>query len=231
MQKAAIVVHSGGMDSSLCLALAKSEFGRTNLLSLSFDYGQRHAAELSRAKRICQAWGVDHCVLPIHCLAQITENSLTRHDLPIDHQPDCPPNSLVIGRNGLMARLAAIHASTLGAACIYMGIIEVESANSGYRDCSRNYMDRMEDILRVDLDQPQFEIRTPIVAMTKYETMELGAELGVLEYLLDTTITCYRRLPHAGCTACPACRLRNDGLRQFRERHPDFPIPFSIPSS
>ena len=191
LKKKAVVVHSGGMDSSLCLAWAIREWGQEHVLSVSFSYQQRHSLELKRAEEICKFFGVDHTVLDISCLNEITENALTRSELKIMHEEGSAPNTLVVGRNGLMGRIAGIHADQLGAHCIYMGVIEVESANSGYRDCSRAYMDLLEKILRIDFDHPNFEIRTPLVFMTKKETMEFGKKLGVLEYLLETTITCY----------------------------------------
>lgn len=223
----AVVVHSGGMDSSLCLAHAVQTYGAEHVLSLSFDYAQRHQAELAAAEKICQAWGVAHVVLSIDCLSQITQNALTDQSLEIDIQ-DGVPSTLVVGRNGLMARLAAIHADSLGASTIYMGIIEVESANSGYRDCTRAYMDKMQDILRLDLDNPQFTIKTPLVDMTKAQTMEFGYQLGVLEFLLEHTVTCYRGVAKHGCGKCPACLLRNEGIRAFQESHPDFRMPFAL---
>jgi len=164
--------------------------------------------------------------LDISCLNEITENSLTRHSIPISAEIGKAPNSLVVGRNGLMARIAAIHAHQLGAHFISMGVIEVESANSGYRDCSRTYMDKVQDVLRIDLDDPSFEIRTPLVFMTKLETLERGYQLGVLEYLLETTITCYDGIEKQGCMQCPACQLRNEGVLQFLERYPEFQISY-----
>lgn len=229
LSKRAIVVHSGGMDSSLCLALAAKDWGRDQVLSLTFRYGQRHRLELQRSAEICESWSIDNARVSIECLAELTENALTNAELPILAGSSGPPNTLVVGRNGLMARLAAIHANHLGASCIYMGVIEVESANSGYRDCSRAYMDKMQDILRIDLDDPTFEIRTPLVRMTKKETMELGYELGVLDFLLDKTVTCYEGIPHAGCGRCPACKLRNEGIRAFAAEHADFKLPFDLP--
>ena len=156
---------------------------------------------------------VDHTILSIDCLKEITSNALTNPAVEIKSGKE--PSTLVVGRNGLMARLAAIHAHHLGARIIYMGIIEVESANSGYRDCSRAYMDLMEEILRIDLNDPHFEIRTPLVKMTKRETLEVAAKLGSLDYLLEETITCYRGIPRMGCEECPACLLRNEGLREY----------------
>lgn len=226
MKKEAIVIHSGGMDSSICLATAINDFQRKKVLSLSFQYGQRHSNELEKAREISKNWGVDHVVLSIDCLQEITENALMDSTIEIAGVGEShTPNTLVVGRNGLMARLGAIHAQNLGAHCVYMGVIEVEEANSGYRDCSRRYMDLMEEILRMDLDDPEFSIRTPLVKMTKKETMELAYKQGILEYLLDETITCYKGISHLGCQECPACELRNEGIQQFKMEHPDFTLP------
>lgn len=220
MQKKAVVVHSGGMDSSLCLALAIRDFSPADVLSLSFDYGQRHSNEVGRAQVIAQHMGVDHAVVKLSCLAQITSNALTNSSIPITHNQGEAPSTLVVGRNGLMARLAGIHAHSLGAHCIYVGIMGLEGANSGYRDCSRAYMDLVQAALRLDFADDGFEIRTPLVHMSKAETMELGHQLGVLEYLLEKTVTCYNGIPHKGCGTCPACLLRNEGLKAFLRTHP-----------
>lgn len=222
MKKKALVVHSGGMDSSLCLSLAIKEFGAENVLSVSFTYNQRHAVELERAQKICAHFKVDHVELNLDCLSQITESALIGKSQKIEHKQGNAPNTLVVGRNGLMARLAGIHAHSLGANCIYMGVMELEAANSGYRDCSRAYMDLIQAALRMDFANPAFEIRTPLISMTKKESMELGYKLGVLEYLLENTITCYEGIEKAGCLKCPACKLRNEGLKIFSLEHPDF---------
>lgn len=226
MKKKAVVVHSGGMDSSLCLALAVKEFGAENVLSLSFTYNQRHSIELTRATEISKHFKVDHVELDLSCLSQITESALIGNKEKIEHKEGEAPNTLVVGRNGLMARLAGIHADSLGANCIYMGVMELESANSGYRDCSRGYMDIIQEALRLDFANPKFEIRTPLVQMNKKETMELGYKLGVLEYLVENTITCYEGVPKEGCMKCPACKLRNNGLKIFSLEHPEFKFSY-----
>jgi 7-cyano-7-deazaguanine synthase len=225
VKKEAVVIHSGGMDSSICLAAAIKKYGADSVLSMSFQYGQRHSIELEQAQKICSDWNVDNIVIPIQCLNKITDNALINKDCVIEHAKDSSPNTLVMGRNGLMARLGAIHAYTLGANKIYMGVIEVESANSGYRDCSRQYMDLMEEILRIDLDDSSFEIVTPVAFMTKEETLEFANAMGVLSYLLEHTVTCYEGISHWGCRKCPACCLRNEGVRAFLDKHKDFPLP------
>jgi 7-cyano-7-deazaguanine synthase len=222
MKKKAVVVHSGGMDSSLCLALAVKEFGANNLLSVSFTYNQRHSIELDRARKISDHFKIDHVEINLDCLSKITESALIGSDKKIEHKTGEAPNTLVVGRNGLMARLAGIHAQSLGAHSIYLGVMELEAANSGYRDCSRAYMDVIQTALRMDFADESFEIRTPLVSMTKKETMELGFKLGVLEFLLENTITCYEGIEKAGCLKCPACKLRNSGLKIFSLEHPEF---------
>lgn len=220
MKKKAIVIHSGGMDSSICLVLAVKEFGASNVLSLSFDYHQRHSNELRQAAFIANYFAVDHKVLSVDCLNLITENALTNPKISIEKSASGVPNTLVVGRNGLMAHLGAIHAQSLGAQCIFMGVIEVEGSNSGYRDCSRAYMDLMEQILRLDLADDSFCIRTPLVHMSKFETMKLADELKVLPFLWEHTITCYEGIFREGCKKCPACHLRNEGYRQFLSSKP-----------
>jgi 7-cyano-7-deazaguanine synthase len=226
LKKKTIVVHSGGMDSSLCLALAVKEFGRENVLSLSFTYNQRHSQELERASKISSYFKVDHTELDLSCLSQITKSALIGSEDKILHPEGEAPNTLVVGRNGLMARLASIHAHSLGAQSIYMGVMELEEANSGYRDCSRAYMDIVQYALRMDFSDDKFEVRTPLVNMTKKETMELGYKLGVLEYLLENTITCYEGIDKEGCLKCPACKLRNSGLKIFSLEHPEFKFSY-----
>ena len=227
-RKKAIVIHSGGMDSSICLALAMQEFGKEHVLSLSFNYHQRHSPELQQAEMICRDWKVDHVVVNITCLQEITHNALVDSNQAIIQHEGEVPNTLVMGRNGLMARLGAIHAHHLGAHFLYMGVIEVEESNCGYRDCSREYMDLKQRILRIDLDDPLFEIRTPLVKMIKRETLELANRLQILDYLLKETITCYEGIRLEGCAQCPACKLRNEGIRQFAKQYPGYKFPYAI---
>lgn len=223
MKKDAVVIHSGGMDSSICLALAIHEFGRENVLSLSFSYGQRHSNELVQAEKICHAWSVDHASVDLSCLQEITENALMNEGIEITHREGLAPNTLVVGRNGLMAHVGAIHAQHIGAQCIYMGIMSAEGANSGYRDCSREYIDLKQAALRIDFDDLLFQIRTPLVDLNKAESLEIAAQLGVLEFLLEETITCYHGLRGFGCRACPACKLRNEGIEAYTAKKAAWP--------
>lgn len=228
--KKAIVVHSGGMDSSLCLALAIKEFSKENVLSLSFSYGQRHSMELQQAAYICASWDVAHEIIELPYLSALTDSSLTNSSIVITSGEGKkePPNTLVVGRNGLMVRLAAIYGARYGIDILYMGVMELEEANSGYRDCSRHYMDLKQEILRLDLDKSHFEIRTPLIFLTKFESLLLAEEEGLLDFLLINTISCYNGLPRQGCKSCPACKLRNEALKIFSLKNPTRILPYAL---
>lgn len=217
MNKKIVVIHSGGMDSSLCLRLMMQDFLPGEITSLSFIYGQRHeTSEIKAARKICLDWQIDHVEIPISFLSQITQSALLNKEEKISQQDTGIPNTMVLGRNGLMARLGAIYGYGVGANKICMGIIGVEAANSGYRDCTRAYMDLMQEVLRLDLDDPNFSIITPIVDLTKKQTLQIAQKLGVLEYLLEETVTCYEGIAKQGCGVCPACILRNEGIAEYR---------------
>ncbi len=215
-KKDAIVIHSGGMDSSLCLALAIREFTAQRVLSLSFSYQQKASNELEQADFICREWGVDHALIDVKCLALLTSNAITDSSIPLNWKEGEEPPSLVMGRNGLMAHLGGIHAHELGASCIYMGVLEEEAEEIGYRDCSEEYIRLKEKSLQIDLANPHFEIRTPLIHMRKEQTLQLAHELGILDFLWENTISCYEGMPREGCQRCPACFLRNRGLARFK---------------
>lgn len=216
-----VVLHSGGMDSSICLKLAIDQFGPDNVISLGFDYAQRHSSERRSAAAIAKEWGVYRDELKVDIIADLTTNSLVDKNLAVNVQGK-PINTLVVGRNGLFCILAALYASKRSCYLLSTGIIGVEGSFSGYRDCSREYMDKVEELLRLDLAVAEFKIMTPIVAMSKGETLELAHKLGVLDYLLEVTVTCYEGLSQLGCGKCPSCLLREKGIIEFAKKHPSY---------
>lgn len=229
MKKETVVVHSGGMDSSICLALAVKEFGNARVVSLSFDYGQRHSMELEAAKTISAFFQVEHEVLPVDALPMIQESSLTDKTIAIKKGgPSEPPNTMVLGRNGLFIHLAAIYAFSRGIQRIDLGVIGTEDGNSGYRDCSQEYISLMEQVIRLDVDSTSFRIHTPLIQMTKLATLELANNLQVLQFLLENTVTCYEGIGKQGCLKCPSCLLRNQSLLQFATAHPQVVLPYRI---
>ena len=219
--KNALVVLSGGMDSAICLALACKNFGASQVATITFDYGQRHITEKEAAKKITNYFQVSNLVIELPFLQHLTTNALINHHSIIQNK-DNKPNTLVLGRNGLFTRLGAIYAHQLNAQHLYLGVLGLEAANSGYLDCSRNYFDLMEQVLRLDLGDNNFWIHTPLVEMTKMETLNLAHELGVLKFILENSITCYEGIAQAGCQKCPACELRNAGIQNFLKLNPSF---------
>lgn len=222
--KHAIVVLSGGMDSAICLALCIKNFGAKHTSAITFDYGQRHQSEKESAKIIAKYFGVDQITVELPFFSQLTTNALLDHDRSLNEFQEefALPNTLVIGRNGLFARVGAIYAHNVKASHLYLGVLGLEAANSGYLDCSRNYFDLMEQVLRIDLGTENFWIHTPLVDMTKKQTLELAYDLGSLKFILENSITCYDGIKDFGCGKCAACNLRNAGISEYLKSNPSF---------
>lgn len=159
----------------------------------------------------------------------IQESSLTDKSIGIKKGlAGEPPNTMVLGRNGLFIHMAAIYAFSRGIHRIDLGVIGTEDGNSGYRDCSQEYIRLMEEVIRLDVDSDDFHIHTPLIRLTKLATLELAHSLSVLPYLLENTITCYEGVGRQGCLKCPSCALRNQSLLQFTKAHPHVALPFQI---
>lgn len=223
MKKIAVVCHSGGMDSSICLREAIEKHGNENVLSMGFFYGQRNEQEIEAAEKICRDWGVERRCIDLSFLPDIAQNALTDHNMDITKSQGIA-STLVVGRNGLFARLAAIQASSIGARFIYLGVMDGLDSDSGYRDCNRDYFSLLEKVLQLDLDDDQFRIETPLVHCTKKQSLEKAAKFGVLEYLLENTVTCYRGVKGTGCGHCPSCQIREKGVALFQTECVNDPV-------
>ncbi len=210
------MIFSGGMDSSICLALAKKKFGASKVLALTYMYGQRHQIEVKQSKKIAKYLGVDHKIMKLDFLGKVGVNALTNKKMKIKSgMHGSAPNTMVMGRNGLFAMVGSMVANEVGATSLWMGVMGLEGANSGYRDCSLVYIKLIENIIRIDIGNLRFNIYTPLINMTKKETMGVADKLGVLPYLLDHTVSCYEGIMKKGCGKCPACKLRNAGIKEY----------------
>lgn len=227
-KKQAVVVLSGGMDSAICLALAVKNFSSRFVSAITFDYGQRHLLEKESAIKIAQHFQVEHVSIQLPFFSQLTSSALLDQEQSLNPSQNTStyPSTMVVGRNGLFARLGAIHAHHLHASHLYLGVLGLEAANSGYLDCSRKYFDLMEQILRIDLGTENFWIHTPLVEMTKKQTLDLAHELGELKFILENSITCYEGKKDFGCGVCAACHLRNNGIREFLNSNPNFEFSY-----
>ncbi len=227
--KSALVLFSGGQDSTTCLAQALSRYERVE--TLGFDYGQRHSVELEvRLKALAAVrsafpeWGAklgeDH-VLSLDVLKQIGGSSLTE-DVAFAMQADGLPNTFVPGRNLLFLTLAGALAYRRGISVIVTGVCETDF--SGYPDCRDDTMKAMQLALNLGLER-RLLIETPLMWLDKAQTWQLAFELGgdrLVDLIRSETHTCYQGLRDElhdwgfGCGTCPACELRARGWAQWR---------------
>jgi 7-cyano-7-deazaguanine synthase len=226
----ALVLFSGGQDSTTCLAYALQKFEHVE--TIGFDYGQRHRVELEARLEVLRelraafpAWaaklGEDH-VLDLAVLGEVSETSLTR-DTAFRMEANGLPNTFVPGRNLLFLTLAAALAYRRGLTVLVTGVCETDF--SGYPDCRDDSMKAMQLALSLGMDQ-RFLVDTPLMWIDKAQTWALAHTLGgetLLQLIVEHTHTCYlgeRALRHAwgaGCGECPACELRARGWQRYRE--------------
>lgn len=231
MHTSALVLFSGGQDSTTCLAHALNRFERVE--TIGFDYGQRHHVEMQARLTVLDelrgqfpAWaprmGQDH-VLDLAVLGQVSETSLTR-DMAFRMESTGLPNTFVPGRNLLFLTLAAALAYRRDLQVIVTGVCETDF--SGYPDCRDDTMKAMQLALSLGMDK-RFLIDTPLMWIDKADTWQLARDLGsdrLVDLIIEHTHTCYqgdRTHRHAwgyGCGTCPACELRARGFERYVAR-------------
>jgi 7-cyano-7-deazaguanine synthase len=211
-QKAAVVLLSGGLDSATVLAIAHQQGFKCH--ALSFDYGQRHRAELQAADRIAKALGAhEHRTMRID-FAGIGGSALTdsRIDVP-ETQQDGIPITYVPARNTVFLSMALGWAEVLGAADLFIGVNAVDY--SGYPDCRPGFIAAFERLANLATKAgvegtSQFHIHTPLIALTKADIIRQGLSLGV-DFAL--TVSCYQAdAAGRACGVCDSCRLRKQGF-------------------
>ena len=229
MHTTALVLFSGGQDSTTCLAHALTRYQRVE--TIAFDYGQRHRVELDARLNVlaglragyphwAERLGEDH-LLDIPVLGQISEGSLTR-EMAFKLEESGLPNSFVPGRNLVFLTLAAAVAYRRGLQVLVTGVCETDF--SGYPDCRDDTMKALQLALSLGMDR-RFLLETPLMWIDKAATWALAESLGgpeLVDLVIEHTHTCYlgdRQHRHAwgyGCGACPACGLRARGFETFR---------------
>jgi 7-cyano-7-deazaguanine synthase len=227
--KKALVLFSGGQDSTTCLAWALREFDAVE--TLGFAYGQRHRNELDARPGILgrlgsefPAWreklGEDH-LLSLDVLSQIGGSALT-DDVQIAMRADGLPTTFVPGRNLMFLTAAAALGACRGIYDLVGGMCETDY--SGYPDCRSETIEAMQKALTLGFAE-QFVVHTPLMRIDKCETWRLAEELGgakLVRLIVEDTVTCYegdRTRRHDwgyGCGVCPACRLRSSGYARYR---------------
>jgi 7-cyano-7-deazaguanine synthase len=228
MHTTALVLFSGGQDSTTCLAEALDKYERVE--TIGFDYGQRHRVELEARTTVLAHlrerfphWaprlGEDH-LLNVDVLGQVSSSSLTQ-DLAFEMQANGLPNTFVPGRNLMFLTLAGALAYRRGLEVIVTGVCETDF--SGYPDCRDDTMKAMQLALSLGMDR-RFVIETPLMWIDKAATWAMAHRLGgepLVELIVEDTHTCYlgdRTQRHAwghGCGSCPACELRARGWERY----------------
>jgi len=210
--KKALVVFSGGQDSTTCLFWAKRNFDAVE--AISYDYGQKHRLELEIAEAIAKETEVPFHVFKLDLLNQISSNALTNPDVEVeqDKPADRPPNTLVEGRNMTFLTYAAIYAKSKDIHHLVTGVGQADY--SGYPDCRDEFIKSLNQTLNLSMDYP-YEIHTPLMWKNKEEIWQLADGLGVFDLVRNETLTCYNGIIGDGCGKCPACKLRKNGLESY----------------
>ncbi|WP_347552010.1 7-cyano-7-deazaguanine synthase QueC [Pseudalkalibacillus hwajinpoensis] len=222
MSKKAVIVLSGGLDSTTCMGIAKEK--GYELYPITFHYGQKHNREVEQAKKVADHYNApDHRIVNISFLNQIGGSALTDDsiDVPTDLAEDEIPVTYVPARNMIFLSLASAYAEVIGAEAIYIGVSAVDY--SGYPDCRPEFIESMNETVnlatKAGATGSKMVIETPLINLTKGKTVEEGLRLNVP---YELTTSCYNGEEEA-CGECDSCRLR---LKGFEDAGAVDPIPY-----
>lgn len=225
--KKAIVILSGGLDSTTCMGIAKAQ--GYELYPLTFDYGQRHKSEIENARQVAEFYGVAqrHKIVSLGFLKEFGGSALTDESIEVPPAGESGPVesdipvTYVPGRNLLFLSIATSYAEVTGAEAIYIGVNALDY--SGYPDCRPEFIRKVEEVMalatRVGVEGGPMRIETPLIHWSKADIIREGTRLGV-PYQLTTS--CYNG-QDAACGECDSCRLR---LKGFAEAGLTDPIPY-----
>lgn len=219
MTKKAVIVFSGGQDSTTCLIHALPNYDEIHCIT--FDYGQRHRAEIEVAQQLSAKLGVKaHKILDTSLLNELAISSLTRDNIPVPtaSSGDGLPNTFVPGRNILFLTLASIYAHQVGAQTVITGVCETEC--SGYPDCRNDFVTLLNKSIELGMDY-KLRIETPLMWLNKAETWALADHHNQLDLIRYDTLTCYNGIKGSGCEDCDACNLRAKGLNEYMKNKTD----------
>lgn len=210
--ESALVLFSGGQDSTTCLYWALENFA--SVRTLCFTYGQRHSNEVDIARGIAERANVPFQLLDASIISHLSTNSLTDDSIIMDQEKpdDSFPNTFVPGRNLLFLTFAGVIARSHGIRHIVTGVSEADY--SGYPDCRDTFILSANATINLAMDE-HFQIHTPLMWLNKIGVWELSDKLGVFDLVRNETITCYNGIPADGCGECPSCKLRNQGLENY----------------
>lgn len=212
--KRAVVVFSGGQDSTTCLIQALTLYDEVHCVT--FDYGQRHRAEIDIARTLAHELGARaHKVIDARLLNDLAASSLTRDNIPLPRYDDATealPSTFVPGRNILFLTLASIYAYQVGAQTVITGVCETDF--SGYPDCRDEFVKALNQAVNLGMAR-DIRFVTPLMWLNKAETWALADYYHQLDKVRHETLTCYNGIKGEGCGECAACHLRARGLAEY----------------
>jgi 7-cyano-7-deazaguanine synthase len=217
--KKALVVFSGGQDSTTCLGWAKNRFDYVE--TITFDYGQKHKIEIVQAKKIAELLKVPNTLLNINAFSQLNDSALINPDLDISSKHEKKSNlpaSFVPNRNAIFFTLAHAFAQKQKIDNIILGVNQTDRA--GYPDCREEFVVNIEKALNIG-SESDIKFHYPLINLSKSETFKLSDKEGVLDIVLNESHTCYNGNHTTkfdwgyGCGECPACLIRRDGWKEF----------------
>jgi len=216
----ALIVFSGGQDSTTCLGWAKNKFDYVE--TITFDYGQKHKIEIVQAKKIADILNVKNTILNINAFTQLNDSALLEDsdlDISSSHKTKTHlPASFVPNRNAIFFTLSHAFAQKQGIENIIIGVNQTDY--SGYPDCREDFVLSLEKTLNLG-SESNIKFHYPLIHLTKAETFQLSKDEGVLDLVVNESHTCYNG-DHTtkfswgyGCGKCPACILRKEGWYLF----------------
>ena len=219
----AVVIFSGGQDSTTCLYWAINIFGKNNVEAITFNYGQKHSVELQQSKLIAEAENIKQTIIDMSFLNTIVESALTSSGDVNTINNKGLPASFVPNRNQIFITLAHAYAQKINARHLVTGVCQTDY--SGYPDCRQEFIDSISKTTNLgsglNTDE-EIKIHTPLMFLSKAETWAMADELKCLDKVRELSHTCYngdRLNLHEwgfGCNDCPACKLRKKGFEEYQ---------------
>jgi len=216
--KKALVIFSGGQDSTTCFGYALKEYDYVEVIT--FNYGQKHSIEIEQSKIICEKYKIKQTIIDISFLGQLVDSALTSNGNVNEKYSRLKhlPASFVPNRNALFITLAHAYAQKIGVETLIGGMCETDF--SGYADCRRKFIDNIIFSLN-EGSEANIEMITPLMYLNKAETFILAEKVGILEDVINLSHTCYNGDHKTfnewgyGCGECPACLLRKKGWEEY----------------
>lgn len=216
----AVVIFSGGQDSTTCLYYALATYDEVE--AITFAYGQKHSVEIEQSMKICERESVKQTIVDISFLNTLVESALTSNGNVNEINEKGLPASFVPNRNQLFITLAHAYAQKIHAQYLIIGVCQTDY--SGYPDCRKDFVDLIQVASNIG-SASNIVIETPLMYLTKAQTFEMAQEYDCIDEVIEHSHTCYngdRTKRHNwgyGCGKCPACELRQKGYEEFVSKY------------